>query len=88
MLTTVSLETARAMKDAGYKQQSAVWWVCRKGTWYLTADMNVGYEERSQALSAPRADEILRHLPMLFDSGGKLRFPTLERYTAEELAGM
>ena len=33
MLITVSLETARAMQQAGFREECTLWWVYRNGEW-------------------------------------------------------
>jgi hypothetical protein len=78
MLVCVSLETARRLKDAGYRHETATWWVKRRD-WVLTTTDDLAYRE--EAIAAPTGWELLRDLPMR-------RCMQLGRFSAETGAEM
>ncbi len=68
-IKTVSLETARKLKESGFRQDTTFWWInVPNGTHYKTYNdfgwqLEYGYYGFIERFSAPTTDEILKELP-------------------------
>lgn len=62
MIRTVNLETAKKLKDAGFKQDTQYYWKINpfNDEWYITS---LRMDKRFAAFSAPTTDELLEELP-------------------------
>jgi hypothetical protein len=69
MIKTVSLETAKLLKDAGFEHQCDFWWESIKGMtetkWMLCfkGDHQPYLSNLIELIKAPTADELLEELP-------------------------
>lgn len=69
MIKTVSLETSKALKEAGFRQDTSYFWYTGyepRGPIYFKTDlhlMNIKYIHHSNGFASPTSDEILEELP-------------------------
>lgn len=87
MIPTVSLTTARALKEAGYDKETLFNWQNAESTddygyhkdlWCLTKTDEI-WNEKYQRISAPCSDEILEELPEHIPSGHRLVVLKIEK---------